>query len=376
MKVVHVVRQFKPSIGGIEESVYQLCKRLSSRFDVKIVTLDTVFSKPGNRLPQTEVVEGLEVQRLPWFGSRRYPIAPGVWRAVGDADIVHVHAIDFFFDALAITKPFHRKPLIASTHGGFFHTNFASTFKKLYFQTVTRMNCGAYSSVCASGDSDHAMFSRIFPSVRRLGNGVDARKWAGRASRDPVKTLLYFGRLSPNKRIGDLLKLAQNLRTTDPDWRLIIAGTPWDVTPDSIRKEIDLAGLNDRVDLVLEPSDGDIGDLIERSSFYVSASEHEGFGISVVEAMGAGLVPILSAIPAFRAFVGSSSPGLILRDFSDAEAANEVQQVFQKFSAEPEAAKHAVISLSQKYDWEQIALSFVGLYESVAMSREADRERH
>jgi alpha-1,3-mannosyltransferase len=45
-------------------------------------------------------------------------------RHLRDADIVHVHAIDFFFDFLGWTKPLHGKKLVVSTHGGFFHTSF------------------------------------------------------------------------------------------------------------------------------------------------------------------------------------------------------------------------------------------------------------
>jgi alpha-1,3-mannosyltransferase len=41
-------------------------------------------------------VAGIPIQRLPWRGSSRYPLAPSVLWHLQSADVVHVHAIDFF----------------------------------------------------------------------------------------------------------------------------------------------------------------------------------------------------------------------------------------------------------------------------------------
>ena len=84
-------------------------------------------------LPAARRIDGAEVVRIPFFGSTRYPLAPSVIKFIRDADVVHVHAIDFFFDYLAWTKPLHRRKLVVSTHGGFFHTPYAARLKQLYF---------------------------------------------------------------------------------------------------------------------------------------------------------------------------------------------------------------------------------------------------
>ena len=44
MLIVHVVRQFAPSVGGLEDVVRELSRRqLESGFAVRIVTLDRTF---------------------------------------------------------------------------------------------------------------------------------------------------------------------------------------------------------------------------------------------------------------------------------------------------------------------------------------------
>jgi alpha-1,3-mannosyltransferase len=46
-------------------------------------------------------LDDIEIARIPYFGSSRYPIALSVLRHIKEADPVHVHAIDFFFDYFA-----------------------------------------------------------------------------------------------------------------------------------------------------------------------------------------------------------------------------------------------------------------------------------
>jgi len=125
MRITHVVRQFHPAIGGMENVVENLASAQRAKgHQVRIVTLDRVFNaaKP-HRLPAHEWFNGFEIVRVPYFGSKRYPIALSALRHVRDADIVHVHGVDFFLDYLAWTAPFHRRKLVVSTHGGFFHTD-------------------------------------------------------------------------------------------------------------------------------------------------------------------------------------------------------------------------------------------------------------
>ena len=118
--VTHVVRQFLPNRGGLEDVVANLCRQLPALgYRTRVVTLDRLFVEPHRTLPAHETIDGIEIVRIPWKGSSRYPVAPQVFRHLSDADLVHVHAIDFFFDALALGRVLHRKPMIATTHGAF-----------------------------------------------------------------------------------------------------------------------------------------------------------------------------------------------------------------------------------------------------------------
>lgn len=241
MRVAHVVRQYQPSIGGMEEVVRNLAQYQQSEtiYEPYVVTLDRVFREPDKRLPKNETLDGVPVKRLSFRGSERYPLCPQVLNSLKKADLFHVHGIDFFFDYLALTQALHGRRLLVSTHGGFFHTSFAKRLKKLYFNSVTRASVTAYSRVIATSENDGEIFRQIADTsrLRVIENGVDIKKFEGAASKTLQPTLIYFGRWSVNKGILEALDLMASLCAQQPEtpWRLIIAGREYDLTTDHIQ---------------------------------------------------------------------------------------------------------------------------------------------
>ena len=109
---------------------------------------------------------------------------------------MHVHAIDFFFDYLAWTKFLHRRKLVISTHGGFFHTPFAARLKRLYFLTITRFSLAIYDLVAAVSVADRELFGRIRRrDIVCIENGVNVSKFLNASSAAPVKAILALGQL-------------------------------------------------------------------------------------------------------------------------------------------------------------------------------------
>ena len=77
LKILHVIRQFHPGIGGLEDFVANLGReQVKNGSDVRVVTCDRLFSRPEERLPKQGELDGISISRLPFFGSNRYPICP------------------------------------------------------------------------------------------------------------------------------------------------------------------------------------------------------------------------------------------------------------------------------------------------------------
>jgi alpha-1,3-mannosyltransferase len=335
MRILHAVRQYAPGIGGIESYVSQLAA-LQARAgdDVRVVTLDKIIDGDGKRLPGEETRNGVTVMRVPYRGSRRYPLAPRALRHFRETDIIHVHGVEFFADFAALTSSVHRKPLVLSTHGGIFHTRFAWHLKMVWFHTITRSTLRGYHSILASSLQDHGMFARIAGAkVKLVENAVDTERFAG-AARPAATRMIYFGRLAPNKGLDALIRWFAAVHRLAPEWSLIIAGKEMGTQIASLRALCATQGIEHAVRFSREPDDATLRALIAECSTYVCASRFEGFGIAAVEAIGAGLFPVLSDIAPFRRTIERCGLGLCL-DFASGETAREFLIAFAEQPAAP-----------------------------------------
>ncbi|MBB4955438.1 alpha-1,3-mannosyltransferase [Agrobacterium vitis] len=368
--IVQVVRQYPPAQGGLEDVVSSLSRALVRRgFRVRVVTLDRVFSDPDRRLAAYEVVDGVEVVRIGYRGSRRYPVALSVFRHLADADLVHVHGVDFFFDALALGRFMHGAPMVATTHGVFFHTRKYAAIKTIWFQTLTRLSARAYAAVACCSASDLALFKTIQPKRSTLvENGVDTAKFAGLSSPEPVKRMITIGRFSENKRLENLLQTMAALVARDPEWRLDIAGPPSDLSVADVEALIAKNGMREHVNLHVSPDNASLERLISQSSLFVSASDYEGFGLVAVEAMSAGLLPVLNGNHAYRA-LAEKHKAIHLADFTHAQACADTLLAAYHHLASNRHVRDALQASTHCYSWEKVAQRYIDIY------REASGER-
>ncbi len=369
--IVHVVRQFLPNRGGLEDVVANLARQIIKHgYRVRVITLDSLFTAQDRKLPAYETIDGIEVVRIPWWGSARYPIAPQVFRHLGDAALIHVHAIDFFFDALALGRFLHGKPMIVTTHGGFFHTQKYAAIKKAWFQTMTRISASAYKRVVGCSVSDLKQFLAISPKKSILiENGVDIGKFADSASRSPRRRIVTIGRFSVNKRLDHLLDVVAVLKARNPDWHLDIIGSESDLNRADLERQIESRSLRETVTLHISPDNETIRQIIANASIFASASEYEGFGLVALEAMSAGLVPVLNANEAYVA-LAERHPEIALADFAASHtAADAIEAAYDHLVRDGVAIRSALLAAARDYAWDvAVAERYIELYRSLAIA--------
>ena len=368
MKVVHVVRQFFPSIGGMENVVMNLASRNKEYFGVSadVITLNRVFSSGHICLPEREMVNEIHIKRIPYFGSNRYPIAPKIISMLSNYDLIHVHGVDFFYDFLPLVNFVLRKKIVASTHGGFFHTDKYKLIKDLYFSTMTRFSSNGYHAVVATSHSDGEIFTKVCgKKLHVIENGVDIEKYKG-VSKATGKKIIYFGRWSSNKKIEDsiyLIKLLNELDGEGEPWEIIIAGRPYDFGADELKKNATKFGVIDRCRFIESPTEEELRGLIEESRYYVCHSAHEGFGLAPIEAMSAGLIPLLSDIPPFARLVENTGFG-ILCNGQISEQAKSIIKNHEKIK-DVFALKNEISNSVVNYSWNGASEKYFKLYESI-----------
>jgi alpha-1,3-mannosyltransferase len=367
MRVLHVVRQFHPAVGGLEGVVHALAvQQRHAGIDADVLTLDREFRDKRHRLPETDVVDGVPVRRIRYWGSQRYPIAPAVLKHLKPYDLIHVHAVDFFCDYLALLAPMHRKPLVLSTHGGFFHTGFARRLKHVYFHTVTRAVLRRYKRVFACSASDAETFRAIAEDrVTQIDNGVDIEKFAAASSPSFKPSFVCFGRIAAHKGLERLLDAFSLLKERLPEARLHIIGNDADGTLARLHATYDGLLSEGSVAIKTDLSDADVVESLKECSFFVSASEYEGFGLALVEALSAGLVPIASRIPSFETIVGEADVGHIV-DFGDPErAADEMARAVREAAPRYGDLRAQAMASAKRYGWQGAEERFRAAYEDI-----------
>ena len=139
-----------------------------------------------------------------------------------------------------------------------------------------------YDLVAAVSVADRELFGRIRTrDIVCIENGVNVSKFLNASSAAPVKAILALGRLSSNKRLDRLLSFLAALRRRDPQWKLTIAGRPWNISVEDLMSLAKTHQIHDAVEIVVGPDDDKVRQLIGHCSVMASASEYEGFGVAV-----------------------------------------------------------------------------------------------
>jgi alpha-1,3-mannosyltransferase len=370
MRILQLTRQFLPAEGGMESVVEGLSVALQRNgHTVQVATLRLLFAS-GAIAPAESVEAGLNVRRMRHWGPRRYPVAPGVFRAIRGYDLVHIHAIDFFLDYLSLLRLVHRIPLVISTHGGFFHTQRARAFKEMYFKTVTRHSLSGVGAVVCVSQHDRQMFSRIVPQerIRVIENGANIDGfWSLKKTLEPG-LLLGVARLAENKRVHKVLEAMAVLKDRYPHLRLEWVGADFSGLRTSLERRVIDLGLIGRVHFHGAVSREELSRLLQKAHLFVSASAYEGFGLSTIEAMSAGTVVVVTAVGVHPDVVQDGANGFL----TDPGAAGLVEQMEralslpgEKLAAIGEQARVA----TRRFSWSRIAPQYEQLYREVLSAK-------
>jgi glycosyltransferase involved in cell wall biosynthesis len=138
------------------------------------------------------------------------------------------------------------------------------------------------------------------------------------------KHVLTVSKLSPRKRIGDLLRAWSDVEDEHPDATLKIAG--------SGPLESDLHSLRDRLDLHTVTFEGFVSEtrkheLLQDAGVFAAPTLYEGFGLSILEAMASGCAVVTTDTWGVRDFVDHEENGLNTPSKSSERFATELARV-------------------------------------------------
>jgi L-malate glycosyltransferase len=141
--------------------------------------------------------------------------------------------------------------------------------------------------------------------------------------------LLFVGKVSPHKAPHDLVKmLAVYRRLYDPRARLHLVGSPLgERYGPALAAFVDELGLTDAVSVTGSISAAELEAYYQAADVFVCASDHEGFCVPLVEAMGHGVPVVAYGVTAVPETVGDA--GLVLPDKEPLRFAAAVARVVE-----------------------------------------------
>jgi alpha-1,3-mannosyltransferase len=362
MKVLHLCTDFHPAIGGIEKFVLDLARHgRAAGIEPSILCLNRIHGSNA-RLPARDAVDDIPIRRIPFVNLKYYKPAWLPLRELKRADLLHVHGIGANLDFVALTRWLHRKPILLSTHGGIFHTASFSGLKKVHFSTLHRLCQRALDRCIACSRHDLALFAPVARNLVLIENGVDLTHLRACADGPKIKNrLLYVGRISRNKRIDLLLRALAGVKKAGVPFELHLVGPDWDNLTAPLAALARTLGLEENLLWTGPVSDARLREEFAAASYFLSASAYEGFGLSAVEAMAAGCVPLLSDIPAFRNLITPGQTGLLI----DYTAPAAPRQIADALSRDPQPLRAAARRAAEAYAWEAKIPQWRQLYDQV-----------
>jgi glycosyltransferase involved in cell wall biosynthesis len=176
-------------IGGAERYSFELARHMAERVPTRLISF-------GDR-ERTARVGSLEVQVLGASyvrGQRSNPFSRQLWRALGDATVVHCHQQHVLASSVAalFTRLRRRRVFVTDLGGGGFDISaYMSTDRWFH----GHLHISEYSRTVAGQAGS--------PRARVILGGVDTDKFSPAAV--PDEGILFVGRLLPHKGVHDLI---------------------------------------------------------------------------------------------------------------------------------------------------------------------------
>ena len=201
--------------------------------------------------------------------------------------------------------------------------------------------------------------------LRVIPLGLAARSDDRSDGRSPI--VLYVGSLFQRRRVDRLIGAFDLVADRVPDARLEIVGenrTNPHVDFESIR-----AGCRhgDRVSIRSYVDDGALASLYNRASVFAFLSEYEGFGLTPLEALAAGVPPVLLDTPVARETCGAGAR-YVAPSASNDDIAATIAELLSNADARQGVLRHRRDVLN-RYDWPLAAAATLSVLEEAAGAR-------
>lgn len=400
-RVVHVLRKYDPAAwGGTETHVVEIVRRLP-----EFGWTSEIHAPTGPRATDRALPSDVPVRRFhafaPFIGSRAKRAA--LWENAGNlatltepvrllrdrgAALAHLHTAGRIGGAVRTAMRVSHRPYIISVHGPrFADTSLVAADTKTRLSGLwdlgrpigalfgaRRVFTDAARVLCFNSSEHAALLPLVGERAICLDHGVDRERFrAGNRARaferwpelGRGQVVALVGRVCEQK--NQLLAVRAFAHGAPADARLVLAGAQTDLGYlETVRSAAREAGIEDRVHILGNLDPEVIPDLFARAELVLAPSQHEAFGLVVLEAWAAGTPVLFSrrgGLGDLAAALGPDAPALErLEPEPWADAIR--RRLEQPLRRESEARAGAAL-VDRRYSWTRVAARLASLYQEV-----------
>ena len=300
------------------------------------------------------------------FATRIVPGAPNTWwEQVRLPPVAARDHLDVFF-APAYTAPLAtRVPTVTAIHDVSFaaHPEWFSAREGLRRRTISRRAATRSRAVVTISEFSRREIVehlRVADSrVHVIPPGITAPAATDRAvSRRP--SVLYVGSIFNRRRVPDLVRAFALMARAHPEATLEIVGDDRTFPPENPRETISRSGLDGRAVWRKFVADDELGRLYWTARAFAFLSEYEGLGLTPLEALAAGVPPVLLDTAVARESCGDAALYTAIGDIPAVASALEQLLYDERLRSRLLAAAAPVLA---KYTWPRAARETLALLE-------------
>ena len=371
MRILHIIPRLRK--GGAERLCLDICNQLQKRDDVQVRLI--TFSD-DNAYPT--LTQNLDVQIIPAsvqlsVTHKNVLNVAALQKAIEDfaPDVIHTH----LFEAEIVSRScyYPKAKWFSHCHDNmrqfrnfgiktlFNKELLTNYYEKRYLLSRYKAN-GGTSFVAISHDAE-SYFSQTQPySVKLLPNAIDYEKFKNRESRDEHTKLklINVGSFTTNKNQKFLVEVAKVLRNRNVDFEidLLGAGECYEdvsrvVSENNMTSQVILHGIVDAVENYLRESD-----------IYVHSSFSEALGLTLIEAMAAGLPVVTLDGRGNRDLIVQGKNGYMVYERDAEQFANRILGIWNDKQKYCEMSAFAQ-KFAKQYDIKPYVDKLLTLYQTI-----------
>jgi len=360
MKVAVIIDTWFPFIGGGQINAWEISRRIAQKgTEVDIITRNNgqdnlkniknlkivklgPFTKPGGQFSRLSYL----IRAFFYINSKNY-------------NLIHAHA--FLPGIVArLLMVFKGIPSVLTVHGTSINTKLNNFYirwleKFILFQIL-------YSAQITVS-RDFLRIPNVNKNIYYIPNGVDVGafdKVKVRKFKDP--TLIFVGRLHPQKNLPILLQCINTLKQRFPSVQLLIVGDGEE--KHILQGLIKNLGLSKNVKLLGEIKRPQLIKIYKSSHLFILPSIYEGQPLTLLEAWAAKLPVIVSKTGDCQYLVKNGTNGYLINHPNDSqEIANLIFKAFKNRNLEKLGQNG--YNLVKQFSWDKSAQETLQVYKNV-----------